>query len=311
MTDGEKRAGTMVDLHMDKIREYVRERSRLSFAGHKKAVLRQRLETRLEALHLPDFASYWEYLQRVPAETGILLDLLTTNETFFFRNPEQFRYLREKILPALELKRGLEVVRSWGQERQASSASIMKLRILCAGCSTGEEPYSIAMTLLDGLRYPKAWDIRIVAGDLSESCLATARRGFYEAERLAGLPAPYREKYMNECAGGATVLDAVKELVTFVPLNLNDVMNGAPLTGEMNDWGGFDIVFCRNVMIYFSPACQQTLVDTLHRLLVPGGYLFTGDAEPLHLFAHEFAIVKEAGCLIYQKMEIPHNAEAV
>ena len=301
----------MGDLHLDKIREYIQERTRLHFAGHKKSVLRQRLETRLEELGLPDFAAYWSYLRRTPGEEKRLFDLLTTNETFFFRNPEQFRYLREKIVPAIELKRGLDVVRSWGHERRIPSSAIMKLRILCAGCATGEEPYSVAMTVLEGLRYPRAWDIGIVAGDLSGSCLATARRGFYENERLGGVPASFREKYMKECAGGAMVLDAVKELVTFVPLNLNDVMNGGPVAGCPADFEGFDIVFCRNVMIYFSSACQQLLVDTLHRLLAPGGHLFTGDAEPLHLFSHEFATVKEAGCLIYQKMEIPHNAEAV
>ena len=301
----------MTDPYLDKIRDFVLQRSRLSFAGHKKALLRQRLATRLEQLGLSDCAAYWDHLLRTEDEEAALYDLLTTNETFFFRNPEQFRYLREVILPAMEQERGERVVHSWGREEQGPAKAIMKLRILCAGCSTGEEPYSLAMTILETLRFPKAWDIEILAGDLSESCLATARAGYYDSERLKGIPPALMNKHLIRVADGAVVRDDLKRIIRFSFLNLNDLMNGGLPPGTEPGFAGFDIILCRNVMIYFSPSCQQQLVDTLYRLLAPRGYLLTGDAEPLHLFTHEFTAVREAGCLIYQKTEKTDDANAL
>lgn len=301
----------MGDPYLDKIREYVSKRSRLSFDGHKKALLRQRLESRLEQLGLGSFAAYWDYLNQTSGEDARLLDCLTTNETYFFRNPDQFSYFREEIIPGIETLRGMDVVRSWGGNSRAPSSSIMKLRILSAGCSTGEEPYSIAMTLLESLRYPKAWDLEIIAGDLNESCLKMAAEGYYEKEKLKNIPDRYVDKYMQQDGDGAVIREDVRNLVTFIPLNLNGLMNGEPLPGAVSVSAVFDIIFCRNVMIYFSASCQQMLVDTLHRLLVPGGYLFTGDAEPLHLFDHNFEMIKGAKCLIYKKMEMTNYAEAL
>jgi chemotaxis protein methyltransferase CheR len=293
----------MKEMAIDTIAQFIYQRSRLSFTGHKKAVLGQRLEERMIRLGLPDLASYWNYVKVNPQEVPLLLDLLTTNETFFFRNVKQFEYLRQRIIPLLEEERGQEVIRSWGNERQVSPQSIMKLRILCAGCSTGEEPYSVAMTLLDALKYPKAWDIEILAGDLSESCIAHGAAGYYENARLKGLPPKYIDTYMDRTVEGATVRDEVKALIRFCCLNLGDIINGAAFPGVPHDFAGFDIIFCRNVMIYFSAEAQQQLVDALSRSLLPRGFLFTGDAEPLHLYDHELETVHEAGCLIYRKTE--------
>jgi len=197
-----------------------------------------------------------------------------------------------------------------------SPRSIMNIRVLCAGCSTGEEPYSVAMALFDALKYPRAWNVEIVAGDLSESCIKMAAAGYYERERLKGIPPSYAGRYMEKHGKGAIVKDEIKRLVRFCSLNLNDIMDGEPLPGMKSgdkqfDDKQFDIIFCRNVMIYFSTEAQQQLVDTLFRLLIPGGYLFTGDAEPLHLYNHQFETVRDAGCLIYRKSEAVENAEAI
>jgi chemotaxis protein methyltransferase CheR len=274
-----------MDEYFDKIARFLRDTSRLSFTGHKRTILRRRLETRLDQLNLPDFSAYWGVLFGNPAEEQQLYDLVTTNETSFFRNVEQFNYLHNTIIPRLE---------------QRSGTAPRTVRVLSAGCSTGEEPYSIAMTILAALANPAEWRLEIVAGDISESCLMTARNGYYENDRLRKLPPGYRKRFMTEGEGGATMRDELKQIIRFIRLNLDDLMKpgGQLLEGEP---GFFDIIFCRNVMIYFAPDCQQLLVDTLHRLLVPGGYLFTGDAEPLHLFRHEFSPVAAAGCLIYQK----------
>lgn len=277
---------------LDSIATYLHERSRLVFSGHKRTILRSRLASRLSELELPDLLAYWKFLKQSKAEDNRLFDLVTTNETSFFRNPAQFEYLHDRIVPSFE---------------QRTYPGQKSIRVLCAGCSTGEEPYSVAMTLQHALRYPESWHLDILAGDLSKSCLEVARKGFYELNRLDRLPADYRELYTDQRDDGAFIIDRIRKLVHFDHLNLNDLMRPAN-DDHSESSGNFDIIFCRNVMIYFSPACQQLLVETLYRMLKHGGYLFTGDAEPLHLFKHDFIPVEEAGCLIYQKMEIPADA---
>ncbi len=301
----------MDDIYLDIIARMVQDRSRLHFIKHKRGILRQRLEERRKYLNLPDIASYWHYLRDAAHEESLLLDMLTINETSFFRNPCQFRFLLERIIPDLEAARGAEVVRSWGLDEPIPSRSIMKLKILSAGCSTGEEPYSVAMALADTLRYPNLWDIEILAGDLSESCITVATAGYYESDRLKGLPQSYVERYLERCGSGAVVKDEIKRLVRFCRFNLKDIMTGAPFPGAGHTGELFDIIFCRNVMIYFSPETQQHLVDVLFGLLAPGGFLFTGDAEPLHLYRHNFETVHESGCLIYKKPEIAYDADVV
>jgi len=285
----------MKEKALDHIAAYLLARSRLSFTGHKLTILRSRLANRVEELHLPDIAAYWEHLQSSREEEASLFDLVTTNETSFFRNPAQFDYLRDRIIPGFE---------------QLPFSEKSSIRILCAGCSTGEEPYSVAMTLLEAVRYPADRQLEIVAGDLSESCLKAAESGYYESDKLWKLPRGYLDKYMEWRQDGAVVGDALRQLVRFRHLNLNDLMNPG-LHGDREKLGRFDIIFCRNVMIYFAAPCQQILVETLHELLLPGGFLFTGDAEPLHLFRHEFKPVENAGCLIYQKTEITTDAPII
>jgi chemotaxis protein methyltransferase CheR len=288
---------------LENIAHYVNRRSRLFFHGHRMSILRSRVEQRLSSLVLSDFKAYYRYLRESPEEEAILFDILTTNETFFFRNRKQFSYLVESILPRIEEEQYRKVIRSWGKSDRPSHPALMKIRILCAGCSTGEEPYSIGMALLDNLRYPRAWDIEILAGDLSHSCIRTAVAGFYGNERIAGIPPEYRDKYLVKTDTGAFIAEEVKNLVKFNVFNLKDFMCPSADSGLQDAFGQFDIIFCRNVMIYFSTESQQNLVDVLYRLLVPGGYLFTGDAEPLHLYSHEFSRVDEADCLIYRKAE--------
>lgn len=292
----EEKAAAMVETdtmseHFDKIASYLKKRSRLSFSGHKRVVLRHRLEARLQQLQLPDFSAYWERLRCNPDEEGQLFELATTNETSFFRNNGQFAFLKENIIPLLE---------------QRSAQGNNSIRILSAGCSTGEEPYSLAMTLLDSLRDCSSVRLEIVAGDINENCLRIAKNGCYDAEKLNKLPPSYQKRFFTKEDDCYKIKAEVRSLVRFVRLNLDDLMNS-----DCPSWnqglGLFDIIFCRNVMIYFAPPCQQKLIDTLYRMLLPDGYLFTGDAEPLHLFSHEFMPVAEAGCLIYQKTERPRH----
>jgi len=285
----------MKDSAFDHIAAYLLARSRLSFTGHKRTILRSRLESRLAELALPDMTAYWRHLQNNREEEARLFDLVTTNETSFFRNPAQFDCLRDMIIPGYE---------------QLPAAEKNSIRVLCAGCSTGEEPYSVAMTLLEALHYPAEWQLEIMAGDLSESCLREAESGYYGPEKLANFPQGYLERYMVRQGEGAVAGEALRRIVRFRHLNLNDMMQPEIADG-WETLGRFDIIFCRNVMIYFAAPCQQILVETLHELLLPGGYLFTGDAEPLHLFKHDFKPVDNTGCLIYQKTEITKDVRTI
>ena len=194
----------MDEVVLDKIVRFIQHRSSLCFLQHKRATLKKRLEERVLHLDLPDLAAYWRYLKASEQEEANLLDLITINETSFFRNQGQFNFLSKQIIPHIEAERGKEVTRSWGMSGTPSAGEMMKLRVLCAGCSTGEEPYSVAMTVFDSLRYPRAWDIDILAGDLSESCIRTAASGFYEKDRLKGVPRRFIESFMEKSSNGAT-----------------------------------------------------------------------------------------------------------
>jgi chemotaxis protein methyltransferase CheR len=295
----------MTEEDLDAIAHYINRRSGLVFRGNRMSLLHARVQQRLSSLVVRDAKEYFRHLRQSPEEEAVLFDLLTTNETFFFRNQKQFHYLSKAIIPRIEEERRGNGCRSWGNTIKSPHASPLKIRILCAGCSTGEEPYSIGMALLESLRYPRAWDIEILAGDLSGRCIRTAVEACYENERLDGIPREYRDKYLVQTGTGACIAEEVKKLVEFRVFNLNDHMRPSGTGVPNEELGLFDIVFCRNVMIYFSTESQQSLVEMLHRLLVPGGYLFTGDAEPLHLYRHEFLRVPDADCLIYRKAEDP------
>lgn len=282
------------------VARFIHERTGLCFAGHKKRLLRLRLEDRLLRLNISDLATYENLIASDESEFASILELLTTNETSFFRNPRQFEYLMETLLPALEEEKWQQVISLWGE---TPANSKLKMRILCAGCSTGEEPYSVAMALLTSLRYPRAWDIEILAGDLSESCVRAAENGFYGDDKLKGLPDSFRFRFADIVQGGISIKPEVKKLIRFSAINLNDIIQGADFPGLPAGFAGFDLIFCRNVLIYFSLASQQKLVDLLYNSLVHGGYLFTGDVEPLHLYTHNFTAIRDAGCLIYRKTE--------
>jgi chemotaxis protein methyltransferase CheR len=282
----------MMNAAIDQIAGLIQDESLLAFKGHKREFFLCRVEERMHALSIADMASYGEYLRYSPYEKYTLLELVTINETSFFRNQPQFSYLMETIIPLIEKKKGEDALCS------RDSLHKNRLRILCAGCSTGEEPYSIAMSLLEALRFPSAWDISIVAGDLSEACLMTARDGWYHESRLKSVPAHFKEKYMTRREDGWRFTNEISRMIEFSRLNIRDFISNACMSGD-----SYDIIFCRNVMIYFPPETQQKLIDVLYQSVFPGGYLFTGDAEPLHLYEHNFRHVEDAACLIYLKPE--------
>ena len=222
--------------------------------------------------------SFEEYYQRVVADsTGEslinLIDALTTNHTSFFREPAHFDFLRKTFLPEWKNRGSLDI---WS-----------------AACSTGEEPYSIAMCLLEELGGTPPGQVRILATDISTRVLAAAEKGIYPAERLEGLSAVQLRRYWlrgeGDWAGCCRAKKEVRALVEFRRLNLLE-----PAT----QIGHFPLIFCRNVMIYFDKPTQRRVVERLSACLEPGGYLLTGHAESLNGIEHGLRYVQPA---VYRK----------
>ena len=214
--------------------------------------------------------TYGAYLQLVHAdETGAelvrLLDLVSTNETCFFRERGHYRYLT-----------GTRYA-EWREAARAGTRS-RALRVWSAACSTGQEPYSIAMTLLEHFPAADGWSIELLASDLSTQALRIAELGEYDAARAGEIPAPYLRRFMRRGVGARDglmrVTPELRAPIRFTRINLNETLQEAV--------GQFDLVFCSNALIYFSRAGRATVVELLAGKLAPGGRLFVGHAECLH-----------------------------
>jgi chemotaxis protein methyltransferase CheR len=242
----------------------------IHLSDQKRELVYGRLTRRLRALQLRTFAEYRERLRADSQELAELCNAITTNLTSFFREPHHFQYLRERVLVPFAAGRG-------GGHR---------LRIWSAGCSTGEEPYSIAMTVLETLPDPGRWDVRILATDLDSEVLQRARRGLYTAERTASLSPERLQRFFTERqeAGGLClqVKPEVAGLITFKQLNL---IHALPMRGPL------DAIFCRNVVIYFDKDTQRELFARIARLQRPGDLLFLGHSESLFKVCDSYALI--------------------
>ena len=248
------------------IGELLHRQCGIALAAGKEALVMARLYKRLRALGLGSFEQYLTHVERDPAELRAMVDALTTNKTDFFREPEHFVYLRRVVLPPL-----------------AQSADPIK--IWSAGCSSGEEPYSIAITLREELPNADLREARILATDISDRVLERAREGVYEEETVRDVPPLYLGKYFHRQGGRFAVNDALRRHIAFARLNL---------LGEWPMRGPFDAIFCRNVMIYFDNATRQELVERFWELLRPGGHFFVGGSESLTSVEHRFTYVQPA-----------------
>ncbi len=225
----------------------------------KEALLVGRLSRRLRELGLPTFEAYHRLVQEDEAERVRMLDAICTNETHFFREPRQFEFLERQVFPdwRAEAERGerTRTVRAWS-----------------AACSTGEEPYSVAMLLLDRL---PGWNVEILATDLSTRVLEKARAALFPLERSAEIPPEYLKRFMlrgvGPQEGRMKAGPELRAVVRFQRLNLNDESYAAPQA--------LDLVLCRNVLIYFRPETKARVVERLLRHLSPRGHLFLGHAE--------------------------------
>jgi len=235
----------------------------------KEQLVQSRLSKRLSALQLKSFDEYFDLLEREPngKEVVLMIDSITTNKTSFFREVEHFNFLRSEVYPKFE----------------GSS-----MRIWCAAASSGEEPYSIAIQLLEELPRIQSRDVKILATDISTKILARAREGIYTTESLQPISAAWRSKHFRATDQTATTWQVRPETAAMVKLARLNLMEPWPMRGP------FDIIFCRNVMIYFDKKTQERLVQRFYDLIKPGGYLLVGHSESLTGAAHDFKYVQPA-----------------
>jgi chemotaxis protein methyltransferase CheR len=269
----------MTDEEFRLFRNLVYEASGICFRESRMEFLENRLSRRMKAKGMNSF--YWYYRlvsEKNNPELPVMLDILTINETSFFRNRPQMDFFRYEVLP--------EVIKRQNRSKV--------LRIWSAGCSTGEEPYSIAMFVLDSLPDHHIWDITIFASDLSLTALEKANRGEYEKEKVNGTAdIGYIAKYFEDRNDCYSVKDSVRKLVVFDYHNLKNE----------NGIGDLDIIFCRNVMIYFDLEEQKRMVDKFHRSLRPGGFFFVGHAESLQGLHQGFRFISHNSGTAYRKAE--------
>jgi chemotaxis protein methyltransferase CheR len=254
----------------------------LYFDQELKYLVERRLLRRLEARHLRSFGEYLLYLQRPSAgsqELSLLVENLATNETYFFREDFQLRAFREEILPEIKARK-----EATGERR---------LRIFSAGCSSGEEPYTIAMLLLESQAFSD-WKVEILAGDISATMIEVARRGIYSASSFRVTDEYYLQKYFTKLDGKYQIHPAVKDLVHFNVLNLLGAEKSPPLLN-------LDLIFCRNVIIYFNLESKRQLVAQFYRLLREEGFLLLGHSESLMNLSTAFRLRHLRHDLVYQK----------
>jgi len=261
------------------IRVYVKEHTGINLTEAKKNMVYSRLSRRLRQLNMTSFSDYWARVTAAGSdEKGDFINAITTNLTAFFRENHHFEFLSDTLLPQLV----------------KDNQHTRKLRIWSAGCSTGEEPYSIAMTLLEQVPDAAKWDIKILATDLDTNVLAHAQAGIYDAERVRSLPDSRKKRWFKRGSGtnsgSVRASNELRNLIKFRQLNL---MGQWPMKGP------FDFMFCRNVVIYFDKPTQKVLFDRYAGMLVEDGHIFLGHSETLYKVTDRYELL---GKTIYKKL---------
>ncbi|MCK4743224.1 MAG: protein-glutamate O-methyltransferase [Sulfuriflexus sp.] len=262
----------LTDKEFDQIRKLVIEHTGISLSDAKRNLVYGRLTKRLRKMKIDNFGSYISLLKSPAGEDELanFTNAITTNLTSFFRENHHFDFLKSDVLPGL-LKR---------------NAATKRIRVWSAGCSTGEEPYSIAMTIRESIPESKDWDIKILATDLDTNVLAHAAAGVYSLEKTNNLEKPRLKRWFMRGKGDQS--DAIKvrselqQMVTFRQLNL---MHEWPMRNQ------FDIIFCRNVVIYFDKPTQKILFARYHNALDAAGHMFIGHSETMFKVSDDFNLI--------------------
>jgi len=265
------------DRNFKQFSRLVAENCGINLHAGKKELVRARLSKRLRATGCRDFNTYIQFLKGDAdgKELLLLLDAISTNETSFFREPKHFEFLKTDVFPALK------------------ALSPKRLQFWSAGCSSGEEPYSLVMWLWEHFEGIDSWDLKILATDISTKVLAQAESGVYPDRRLSQMPKHQIRKYFQRGFGSREgyfrVKQSIKDKVVFRRQNLMEPFGSGP---------EFQLILCRNVMIYFDRETRQALIGNFYNCLKPGGYLMMGHAESLNGMNHRFRYIQPN---VYQK----------
>ena len=265
------------DAQFDQFRKLIYDESGITFSDTNRSILDSRIKEQLREKHLEDVSQYYKIITSDKEEFKIFLDSITTNLTRFFRNLPHFDALVNYVLPHL-----IELKKKTGDH---------KIRIWSAGCSTGEEPYTIAMLLKEKL--PAPFSFEIMASDISLKSLMVGKQGFYPETRISGVPENYLNKYFTKVEKGFQIKKEVMDTIRFDYHNLK------------NDSGlrNLDIIFCRNVLIYFDEKAQKNVIDLFYKSMSPMSYLFIGHSESLFGMETKFEFLKTDWACLYQKTE--------
>jgi len=262
---------------LSEIRMLIEERTGIHFDSSRERFFSTRVR---EHLHDRGYARGTELLRAVRKtnlEYEALLEKLLTQETTFFRYPAVFEAFEKRVLPEVHVKK------FWKNPRT--------LRVWSAGCSTGEEPYSIAISILDSLSLAEAWDVEILATDIGRQALKHAERGVYAGRSLSSVSEKQLGAHFSPAEGGHQVKNRIRKMVSFVQMNL-----ASPVyVGRM------DLIFCMNVLIYFSEEKRRALVQRFFDALEPGGYLFLGHSESISKMPVKFQAIVLGDCILYRK----------
>ncbi len=273
------------------LRDFIYNQTGIYITDNRKYLLETRLTNRLKELGLSSFSEYYYFLKYDPErkkELEKLYSVVTTNETFFFRNEPQLKVFQNIILPK---------VIEWKQR-------VRKLRIWSAGCSTGEEPYTISIILHEVLKQDiKKWNIKITANDISSDVITVAKRGIYGEYSLRTTPPFIRAKYFEKIGEGRyKIKREIQNLVEFKQINLIDTLQVKRIEKSQ-------VVFCRNVIIYFDENAKKKVINLIYDNLEEGGYLFLGHSESLHNLSRAFIPKYYPGSIVYKKGEISGSNE--
>lgn len=268
-------ADLLTDADFDMFRKLIYDESGITFSSTNRSILDSRLKDRLRLKNLQTVKEYYDLCKGDKEEMKQMLDSVTTNLTRFFRNQPHFDALIHYVLPHV-----LENKRKTGDKT---------IKIWSAGCSTGEEPYTLAMILKDVL--PPPYNFKIIASDISLKSLMVGQQGFYPEGRISGIPENYLARFFSKTDKG---YQANPDLMSTIRFDYHNLRNDS---GERN----FDVIFCRNVLIYFDDAAQKATIDRFYNAMASQGYLFIGHSESLFGMQTKFEFLKTDWACLYEK----------
>ena len=277
MSERQGPAPGLSEHELSEIRMLIEERTGICFDESRERFFSTRVREHLRAKKFAHGTDLLRAMRKTNLEYEALLERLLTQETSFFRYPAVYETFEKRVLPELHTKK------FWKNPRT--------LRVWSAGCSTGEEPYSVAITIADALSFADAWNVEILATDIGREALKHAERAVYSGRSLASVTESQLAAHFTKVKDGHQVRPRLKKMITFAQMNLAS----AVYVGRM------DLIFCMNVLIYFSEARRRALVQRFYDTLEPGGYLFLGHSESISKMPVKFQAIVLNDCILYRK----------